>query len=251
MTQAPQIARLVIIGDEILTGKVVDANGPWLLGRLRRIGVRCAGMVVVPDQVPAIADAVRRAAGAADVVFTTGGVGPTHDDCTMKGVAAAFDVPLEAHPKLLELIDGWGEPTPARRRMAMLPAGAEVVPGHRFPQVRFRNVWILPGVPELMRRKFDAIAGDLVGTPPACAAIRTMQRESEIAEHLEATCAAFPDVAIGSYPRWDDPECRVLITLEALDADSVRKALDDLAGRLEPALLRGLLQEYRPEPATP
>lgn len=251
MNEGPQTARLIIIGDEILTGKVVDVNGPWLLRRLRKLGVPCTGLVVIPDDVPTIAAAVGEASGAADVVFTTGGVGPTHDDCTMKGVARAFDLPLEEHPALLELIASWGALTETRRRMAMLPAGSEVFPGHRFPQVRCRNVWVLPGVPEMMRSKFGAIESQLRGAPVACAALRTTLRETELAAHLEATCAAFPEVAVGSYPRWDDPECRVLVTIEGRNGDEVARALQDLAARIDPSKVKELISSYRPEESDP
>ncbi|MCP4867582.1 MAG: competence/damage-inducible protein A [Proteobacteria bacterium] len=246
-------ARLVIIGNEILSGKVEDSNGPHLLRRLRQLGIRCTGVDVVPDELDRIATAVREAAEAADVVFTTGGVGPTHDDCTMEGVAQAFGVELVDDPELVRLlVEVWkAPPSAARMRMARVPAGAEVTAGHRFPQVRFRNVWILPGVPQLMRSKFEAIAEQLEGVPLACAALRTMQRESAIAEHLEATDAAFEEVEIGSYPRWDTDEYRVLVTLEAPDPDRVAAALADLAARLDPDQLRGLIPEYRPEERAP
>jgi len=242
-------ARLVIIGNEILSGKVVDANGPHLLRRLRQLGVRCTGVIVVPDEIDRIAEAVCEASAAADVVFTTGGVGPTHDDCTMEAVARGFGVPLVDDPELVRLlVEVWkSPPTAAGMRMARVPEGAEVTAGHRFPQVRFRNVWILPGVPELMRSKFEAIAAQIEGAPVACSALRTKQRESAIAEHLEATDAAFEEIEIGSYPRWDTDEYRVLVTLEGPDPARVAAAVQDLADRLDPALLRGVIVDYRPE----
>ncbi len=245
-------AALVIIGNEILSGKVADTNGPFLLRRLRQLGIRCLGVVVVPDEVDRIAAAVREAADRADVVFTTGGVGPTHDDCTMAGVAAAFGLALIEHPALVHLlVEVWkAPPTPARMRMALVPEGSEVTAGHRFPQVRCENVWILPGVPQLMRSKFDAIVEAWEGMRPACAALKTQQRESEIAEHLEAVDERFAEIEIGSYPRWDTDEYRVLVTLEGPDAGRVAAALADLAGRLDPARLAGTIAEYHPEDAT-
>lgn len=246
-------ARLVIIGNEILTGKVADSNGPHLLRRLRQLGVRCTGVAVVPDELDRIAEAVRDAANAADVVFTTGGVGPTHDDCTMEGIARAFGVGLVNDPELVRLlVEVWkAPPSEARMRMARVPEGAEVTAGHRFPQVRFRNVWILPGVPQLMRSKFEAIAEQLQGAPVACAALKTLERESAIAEHLEAVDAAFEEIEIGSYPRWDTEQYRVLVTLEGPDPERVAAALADLAGRLDSDQLRGLIDQYRPEEHLP
>lgn len=229
-------ARVVIIGNEILRGRVVDDNGPYLLRRLAELGVRCTELVTVPDEVEAIAGAVRRASEQADLVFTTGGVGPTHDDRTMEGVAAAFGVPLIEHPELARIIiDKWrGPATPARLRMARVPDGATLLAGRRFPLVRVGNVHVFPGVPALLRAKFEALAPSLEVVAAARASLRTLQGETSLVPHLEAVDAAFPEVEIGSYPSWETDAWRVQITFEADEPEQVLEARRELADRLDP-----------------
>lgn len=242
-------ARLVIIGDEILSGKVQDTNSPWLLRRLRRRGVACAGLVVVPDRVQDVASAVRSASASADHVFTSGGVGPTHDDITMEGVAAAFDRPLVVHPELHAFLSArWQiRPSDPRMRMARVPEGAVVEHLGHFPQVRVEAVWIFPGVPKLFRNRWAAVASRFGGVRPSCAAVCTQQREGEIAGLLEAIVHRFDGVEVGSYPRWDDPEVQVLVTLEADDAARVGAAVDALIAGLDPARVGRIDRDYRPE----
>ena len=152
-------AAVVIIGNEVLTGKFADENGPYLIGRLRTLGTDLVRLVTIPDDVAVIADEVRRCAAAADHVFTSGGVGPTHDDVTFEGVAGAFRVPLELRTELLDLIAQFGMPrNDGTERMARVPAGAELLfhEALSYPVVRVRNAYVLPGVPKLFRNKFEA-----------------------------------------------------------------------------------------------
>ncbi len=246
---ARSTARVVIVGDEILSGKVRDTNSPWLLRQLRRRGVACTGMVVVPDTVADVAAAVLGASNTADHVFTSGGVGPTHDDVTVAGVAAAFGRSLAPHPELLAFLRArWrGAPGSARERMALVPEGASVELLGAFPQVRVENVWIFPGVPRLFRDRFAAVAERFGGARRRCAAVSTTQGEGEIAEHLEAIVAAFDGVDVGSYPRWDDPEVRVLVTIEADEDERVQAAVDALVARLDPGRLVAIERDHRPE----
>ena len=229
-------ARVIVIGNEILRGGVVDTNGPFLLRRLAELGVRCTGLVTVPDEVDAIAGAVREASEGADLVFTSGGIGPTHDDCTMVGVARAFGVEVVEDPELARVItEKWeGPATPARLRMARVPEGADLLPGRWFPQVRVRNVYVLPGVPGLLRRKFDALAAGLAVPVPARASLKTLQGETSLVPHLDAVAAAFPEVDIGSYPTWETDEYRVQITFEADTLAQVLEARQALVDRLDP-----------------
>ena len=229
-------ARLVIIGNEILRGRVVDSNGPFLLKRLAELGLRCTGLATVPDEVDVIAHAVREASGLADLVFTSGGIGPTHDDCTIAGVARAFGLAVIEHPELVRVItEKWeGPATPARLRMARVPEGADLLPCRWFPQVRVRNVYILPGVPGLLRTRFEALADELAVPAPARASLRTLQGETSLVPHLEAVAAAFPQVEIGSYPTWETDEYRVEITFEADREQATLDARQDLADRLDP-----------------
>jgi len=249
MARARQFARIVVIGNELLSGKVQDTNSPWLMRRLRRLGVGCRGLVVVPDTVDEIAAAVRSASSAADFVFTSGGVGPTHDDVTMAGVAAAFGVQLEEDPVIRAFLDErWrGPKSPARLRMALVPAGTEVLDTQSFPVVRFQNVYILPGVPRLFRGRFETIEHMFSGAPMSCSALVTTQGESELAPLLEQVVERFPEVEIGSYPRWQGARWEVLLTLEQSDQGQVAAALSELTSSLDPEQLVGVHEPYHPE----
>ena len=242
-------ARIVVIGNEVLSGKVIDQNSPFLLRRLRQLGVDCLGLVVVPDIIDVIAAAVREASAAADLVFTTGGVGPTHDDVTMESIAQAFDLPIIEHPRILELLEEhWrGPKAPARLRMALVPEGAEVIEGPEFPQVRVRNVYIFPGVPSLLQRRFEAIEELVRGPRLPCKALYTLQGESELAPYMEAVAREYPGVEIGSYPQWGNHEYRVLITLECSSSEDVEAATRLLANLVNDEDLVRIDEDYRPE----
>ena len=165
-------ARIVVIGNEVLSGKVLDQNTPFLLGRLRTLGVKCVGVVIVSDALEEIAAAVRAASDGADFVITTGGIGPTHDDLTIEAVAQAFDVAVIESPALRDLIETrWTQSRgEARFRMARVPEGAVLAGDPAFPTVEFRNVHILPGVPRLVRGRFAAIEARF--RAPPCTANR-------------------------------------------------------------------------------
>ena len=216
-------AAVVIIGNEILTGKFADENGPFLIGELRRLGVRLVRMATIDDTLDAIADEVKRCSDVADVVFTTGGVGPTHDDLTFEGVAQAFGVGVYEHPDLLDIMERFGLPLhAANRRMATVPEGTELVPGDRgFPVAKVRNVYVLPGIPKLVRAKFEVIAPTLTGTPLFTDRLHIDAWESGIAELLNPIVADFSDVSIGSYPRSGEGPFKTLLTLEGPDAERV------------------------------
>lgn len=231
-------AAVIIIGNEILTGKFIDENGPFLIRRLRELGVPLRRLVVVPDETALIVDEVRRCAAGHDVVISTGGVGPTHDDITMPAIAEAFGVPLVEHEGLVEM---WrrrhgADPNVAALRMARLPEGVELfwTTELRFPVVRMRNVFVLPGVPSLMRAKFDAIAEQLRGQPVHVARVITDEDEVDIAERLETAVARWPTVEIGSYPRFEDGPHHVIIALESRSAEDLESCRAFLAACLKP-----------------
>ena len=240
--------RLVIIGNEVLSGKVADANTPWLLRRLRQIGAVCTGVDLVPDTIERIARAVRDAAEDAEVVFTSGGVGPTHDDVTMDGIAAAFAVGVSEHPDLVAALEAHiGAPLRgAQRRLARVPNGAVLENLGAYPQVRHGSVWIFPGIPALLRHKFEQIAALLAGERMPCTALYTGLRETELAAHLEATVAACPAAELGSYPRHGQDGWRVLVTVEGPDQACVDRAVAELSRRLGDALVR-VEQGFHPE----
>jgi len=238
---------LVVIGNEILSGKIVDINTPFLITELRSLGVQLTEIAVVSDDVERIAEAVRRVAARNHHVFTSGGVGPTHDDVTMEGIAAAFGVPISRHPRLEALLRDYYEhqnlPLAERNlRMADVPAGATLLEGHdlRWPVVQMRNIYVLPGIPEIFRRKFLAIRERFRDTPFVLRRVYVRSEEGPIADDLAAVAARFPGVAIGSYPRMhaDEDGHRVLLTLEGKHEPTVHAAAEELVIRIREHVIR-------------
>lgn len=230
-------AAMVVIGDEILGGKCVDTNSPWIAKRCRALGLDLCRIVVVPDDVGLIADEVARCSTLFDHVFTSGGVGPTHDDVTMVGVAQAMGVGLKRHPELVVLLhkkipDG---PTAAALRMADIPDGAVLWwDGDLFfPVVVMRNICIFPGVPLLLQRKFNEIAHRFEGVPIKGRSLSTEERESVIAERLQVASERWPEVAIGSYPQFDTKPHTVTITLDSRDHQSLEDCWLHLSSVIE------------------
>lgn len=228
-------AAIVLIGNELLSGKVVDTNAAWLIGRLRALGVDLRRVAVVPDVAGDIVDEVRRCSAAYHAVFTSGGVGPTHDDITLESIAAAFDVGLERHPRLEKLMrDHFGDRlTDDHLRMADLPAGTELIEGGeiRWPVIVVRNVWVLPGVPEIFRAKFDAVAERFRDGAFFLRSIWLDADEGTIARRLRAIEAEH-GVAVGSYPRWGGADYRLRVTIEARKPDPVDAAMGALIAAL-------------------
>jgi molybdenum cofactor synthesis domain-containing protein len=234
-------AGVVVIGDEILSGKFADENAAFLIGELRSLGVELRRVSVIPDDLDDIADTVPRFARRFTYVFTSGGVGPTHDDLTMEGIARGFGTHVVQAPELEAKVRAyWGEKlAPANLRLAQMPAGAELVYGDAiWPVVAYQNVYILPGVPALFRRKFLEIRERFRATPVAVARVYAGADEGELAPHLDAVVAAHPAVKIGSYPRFEEKDFRVLLTLEGADPLAVIAAVEELTGRLGPLVVR-------------
>jgi len=218
-------AAAIIIGNEILSGKFADENAPFLIRRLRELGVDLARIVVVPDEMDVVAEEVRSASARYDHVFTTGGVGPTHDDLTLPAIAQAFGVPLVRQPDLERiLVQKLGAAAPAAAmRMAEIPEGAELWwdGDVRFPLVVMRNVCIFPGVPMLLVRKFEAVAHRFRNAPVHLARVWTYRDEPTIAAVLTEATERWPQVAVGSYPRFELVPPQVLVTIESRDERAV------------------------------
>lgn len=235
-------AAALIIGNEILTGKVREANVQRLAHELFRLGIAFRRVIVCPDDVDTIARDLRELREAHDLVFTSGGVGPTHDDLTLPAVARSFDRPLVRSPIIEGLIRGyWGErATEGHLRMADVPEGAELlstgdVP---WPVVCVENVFVLPGVPEIFEVKLQMLR-ERIGSdvPFVSRALYTMCDEGEIAALLEQVARAHPGVEIGSYPRWRDPSYRVKLTFDGRDPAAVDAALEACRAALAPELI--------------
>jgi molybdenum cofactor synthesis domain-containing protein len=234
-------AGIILIGNEILSGKIADANAAYLCKELRALGVEVRKISVIPDEVDLIAAEVREFSRAHDVVFTSGGVGPTHDDVTMEGVARALGTRVIRHPHLVGLIEGYhkGHVNEARLRLAEVPEGAELVSDGSlmFPAVTIRNVYILPGVPEIFRQKFDTLRERFRESPFHLASVFVAIGEGTLADHLNALVARHPDLMLGSYPEFSNPEYKVKVTLESKDRGLVERAVDELLAALPPGSL--------------
>ncbi len=231
-------AGVLVIGNEILSGKVVDANSPYLCRELRALGVDVRRVLTIPDEIELIAREVRAMSEAFDWVFTSGGIGPTHDDLTMEGVSHAFGVPLEVNESMAARMErALGVPlNPSQLKMSMLPRGASLVDSGDlwFPVVIVRNVHVFPGIPELLRRKFESIRERFRGIPFVLRRVFVTRRESEIAAVLNELLGEYPELMLGSYPRVGEGTFHVLLTLESRDPDYVKRALGELLRRLPP-----------------
>ena len=229
-------AGILVIGNEILSGKVVDTNSPYLCQQLRELGVDVERIVTIPDGVEVIADHVRALSQAYDFVFTSGGIGPTHDDMTIDGIAAAFGLPIVVSESIMGRLNRAlkDDPNESQRKMAMIPEGAKLIDSGDlwFPLVVVENVYIFPGIPELLRKKFDSARERFRGVPFVLRRVFVRSMESEIAEDLHALLGDFPELQLGSYPKIQEESYRVLLTLESRDGDYVQRALDSLLERL-------------------
>jgi len=231
-------AGIVIIGNEILTGKVQDENTPYLLRELRRQGVDVPRVHVISDVIDEIALDVRAFARAFDYVLTSGGVGPTHDDVTMEGVAAAFDIPLEQNAEmtglLLTALRG-REPNASHLKMCMLPVGATLITTKDlwFPLVQVRNVYVFPGIPRLLQAKFEAARESFRGDPIYLRRVYVSLIESDIAADLNELLVEFTELMLGSYPRTsNEVDYMTMLTLESRDESYADRAAQSLVKRM-------------------
>jgi molybdopterin-biosynthesis enzyme MoeA-like protein len=234
-------AALIIVGNEVLSAKVADVNGPWAAQRCRALGLDLGRIVVIPDSLPEIAAEVAACSGRFDWVFTSGGVGPTHDDVTLAGIALGLGLGLERNAHLAALIQGklGDAANDEAMRMADVPAGSALwqIDGLGFPQVVAGNVLPLPGVPSLFRRRFDGVAPRFAGVRIESRRVTTRQRESDIAAALRALDLRFPQVEIGSYPQFDTEPWTVTVTLDSRDPAALEQCHRELEAALDPALL--------------
>ncbi|MFN2546665.1 MAG: competence/damage-inducible protein A [Myxococcales bacterium] len=234
-------AAILVIGNEILSAKVADENGPFLARELRALGVDLRRIETVPDEVPLIIDSVRRCLASARWVFTSGGIGPTHDDVTIAAIAQAFGRRVVLDEGTLTLLKArYGDHlNPARTRLAEVPEGARVEfhEGYLFPVISLENVVILPGVPSLLREGFTRIRERFRVAPIFTRAIYFTLGEAALAEHLDASVARFPSVGIGSYPRFDEADHRVKVTFDGRNESDVRSAASFLRDRLPPGAI--------------
>jgi molybdenum cofactor synthesis domain-containing protein len=234
MPDSALTAAVVVVGNEILSGKVEEANLAVLARELRRLGILLRRVVIVMDEVDAIADEVRELSAAHDWVFTSGGVGPTHDDVTIEAVAKAFGVRVVSSPEMEGMLRAhYGERcTEGHLRMALVPEGAalEVSTEVTWPTIRLRNTWLLPGIPEVFKMKLPVVVARIAGagTPTAFVshAVYVKMDEGVLKPLLDRVVAAFVDVSVGSYPKWLDPTYKTKVTFDGRDEARVLAARD-------------------------
>jgi FAD synthetase len=229
-------AGIVIIGNEILSGKVQDANAAYLVRELRILGVDVKKIAVIPDDVDVIAAEVAAFSRQFDIVFTSGGVGPTHDDVTMEGIAKAFGRRVVRHPELVRILRSrYGHDlNEARLKLTEVPEGAVLISedGLWLPAVTLENIYIFPGIPDLLRQKFDRIKERFRDQPYVLRKVYVKDGEGRIAAHLHTLLQEFPELLLGSYPELHNPHYKVMLTLESKDAQYVQRALERLLALL-------------------
>ena len=232
----------LIIGNEVLTAKVDEANGTWLTKRVREAGLPLSLLAVVPDDVDAIVEVLQLARRRARWIVTSGGVGPTHDDVTVRAVALALGRRVVRLPEIEAMVkEHYGDRfTPESLRLADAPDGSELVrqEGVWYPVLACDDVFMLPGVPELFRLQLETVMGRLPKGSLSTAVLYLSASEPEIAGVLDAVALALPHVPIGSYPNFDEAlGYRVKVTIEHAEEAPVREAVQRLEQKLPPGCI--------------
>ena len=254
MPQATVTAALVVIGNEILSGRTRDVNVAYLARQLTAMGINLAEVRMVRDEERAIIAAVNTLRAAHDYVFTTGGIGPTHDDITCEAVARAFNLPYRVNPEAKRILEAFYEGTgrelnEARMRMAHTPEGASLIdnPVSGAPGFRVENVHVLAGIPAVMRGMFESVAPTLEGGRTVKSReVAVLLGEGDVAARLEALQERYPALEIGSYPFVRDGAFGTTLVLRGTDEDEIARAAGELY-----AALRDLGGEPELPPAPP
>ena len=235
-------AALVVIGDEILSGRTQDKNVAQIAQWLNVQGIRLAEVRVVADSEEAIVEAVNTLRARNDYLFTTGGIGPTHDDITVDAIAVALGTGVVHHPQAVAVLERYyatrGGATEARLRMARVPEGADLIENRLSgaPGIRIGNVFIMAGVPHITAGMLDALTGTLEGGRPVVSkTIGCWVAESEVADVLRAAEKAHEGVAIGSYPFFREGRVGANFVVRSPDEALVDACLADLTRALEAA----------------
>jgi len=236
-------AALIVIGDEILSGRTHDKNIAQVASWLQVQGIRLAEVRVVPDVEERIVEAVNALRARNDYLFTTGGIGPTHDDITVDAIAKALGVEVVIHPEARAMLEryytGRGTAlTEARLRMARVPEGAELIPNRMSgaPGIRLGNLFIMAGVPHITAGMLDALTGTLEGGAPLLSrTIGCWVPESEVADVLRAAERNHEGAQIGSYPFFREGRVGANFVVRSTDAAVLERCVADLAQSLEAA----------------
>jgi molybdenum cofactor synthesis domain-containing protein len=241
-------AALVIIGNEILSGRTQDANLAYLAKWLNQQGIRLHQVRVVADETDEIVAAVNSLRSVYDYVFTTGGIGPTHDDITVDAMAAAFGVPVVYHPKAEKMLRGHYQEriTEARLRMARVPDGATLIENavSAAPGIKMANVYIMAGIPSVMRGMLAALEGKLVGGKPVISrTISAYVAESSVAQLLIDVEARHVGILIGSYPVWRGNQVGANFVVSGVDGAVINIAIAEIDAGLRAQNVEPLSEE--------
>lgn len=250
MTETKSVtAALLVIGDEILSGRTKDKNIGFVADYLTNIGIDLCEVRVVPDIIEVIAEALNALRVRYTYVFTTGGIGPTHDDMTADAVATAFNVEISEDPRVISVLLQWmkrEDLNEARRRMARIPHGAELVENDlsKVPGFWIGNVIVMAGVPAIMQAMLAAVGPKLEVGPRTVSLtiIAGNVAEGTYAADLGAVADLYPDVSIGSYPSMADGRYNNEIVVRGKDAEKVAEA----AAKIEAFLARMQTKEFEP-----
>jgi FAD synthetase len=229
-------AGIVIIGNEVLSGKTQDINSHFFCTELRRLGVEVEKISTIQDEIELIGHEVATFSQRYDYVFTSGGVGPTHDDVTIDGIAHGFGLKLVRHPDIERRMRQrlGNQVNEARLRMANVPDGAKLLATEALfaPIVNIRNVYIFPGIPSILQERFHAIKEMFRDAPYYLKNVYVRYGEGVIAEMLNELLVKFPQLMLGSYPVLDVPEYKVKVTLESKDQSYLDQALQAFVASL-------------------
>ena len=234
-------AAVLVIGDEILSGRTRDTNINYIAAHLTRVGIRLQEVRVVADVEQAIVDAVKALRTRYTYVITTGGIGPTHDDITADAIAKALGITIDVDARAVEILEAFFakrgvEATPARMRMARIPRGATLIRNtiSAAPGFMIDNVIVLAGVPDVMQVMLDEVTPNLAtGAKMQTSTIKLTRAEGDVADLFAAHQKAFPDVAMGSYPSFAEGRISTQLVLRSTDSALLAEAHDSLASKLK------------------
>lgn len=230
-------AAVIIIGNEILSGRTVDQNIPYLAKKLNNLGIKLSEVHIIGDIAEIIINTITQCMQTQTYVFTTGGIGPTHDDITIESVAKVFNRPLTLHPGALAMLEKYYQEdnlNEARLKMARLPRGAELIanPVSLIPGFYLENVFVMAGVPDIMRAMFDSAIPLLTPGPKIHSeTVHCLLGESILASELALIQTQYPDIEIGSYPYFRNKTFGLSLVLRGLDESRLiqaKKAVSDL-----------------------
>ena len=228
-------AAILVIGNEILSGRTKDANIGWLAEKLTNLNIQTREVRIVPDIEAEIVAAINILRGKFDYIFTTGGIGPTHDDITADSIAKAFGVTIGHHAEAVRRLEDYYNDksvlNEARLRMARIPDTAALIdnPVSAAPGFKIGNVYVLAGVPKIMQAMFGSIQHELAGGAPLhMEVIDSWAREGDIAQQLRATAEQFPELDIGSYPFFRDGKVGTCLIVRGNNIQQVQLAANEI-----------------------